>query len=72
MYKCYMETMANQGVRFDWDLGNVPKCQKHGVSIAEIEALFVQGDPQIGDDVQHSLQEQRFTHLATHQTVDQF
>ena len=25
---------------FDWDAGNQTKCQKHGVSIAEIEALF--------------------------------
>jgi uncharacterized DUF497 family protein len=25
---------------FDWDSGNRDKCQKHGVSIAEIEALF--------------------------------
>ena len=25
---------------FDWDEGNRTKCQKHGVSIAEIEALF--------------------------------
>jgi uncharacterized protein len=25
---------------FDWDSGNRKKCQKHGVSIAEIESLF--------------------------------
>ncbi len=25
---------------FDWDAGNRAKCQKHGVSLAEIEALF--------------------------------
>jgi uncharacterized DUF497 family protein len=25
---------------FDWDRGNLEKCQKHGVSLAEIEALF--------------------------------
>jgi len=25
---------------FDWDSGNRDKCQKHGVSIAEIEGLF--------------------------------
>ena len=24
----------------DWDAGNLTKCQKHGVSVAEIEALF--------------------------------
>jgi uncharacterized DUF497 family protein len=26
---------------FDWDSGNRAKCQKHGVSIAEIESLFL-------------------------------
>ncbi|MGI8894923.1 MAG: BrnT family toxin [Casimicrobiaceae bacterium] len=25
---------------FDWDRGNRAKCQEHGVSLAEIEALF--------------------------------
>ncbi len=25
---------------FDWDKGNRAKCQKHGVSIAEVEELF--------------------------------
>jgi uncharacterized DUF497 family protein len=25
---------------FDWDSGNQPKCLGHGVSLAEIEALF--------------------------------
>ena len=25
---------------FDWDSGNLPKCLRHGVSLAEIEALF--------------------------------
>ena len=28
---------------FQWDDGNLAKCQKHGVSIAEIEALFSSG-----------------------------
>jgi uncharacterized protein len=25
---------------FDWDAGNRAECQKHGVSLADIEALF--------------------------------
>lgn len=25
---------------YDWDDGNYQKCQKHGVSIEEIETLF--------------------------------
>ncbi|MGD9537281.1 MAG: BrnT family toxin [Alphaproteobacteria bacterium] len=32
-----METVVSG---FDWDEGNRAKCQKHGVSIPEIEALF--------------------------------
>jgi uncharacterized DUF497 family protein len=43
---------------FDWDAGNVGKCQKHGVSIAEIEALF-QGSVAVYADPDHSLDEQR-------------
>jgi uncharacterized DUF497 family protein len=38
---------------FDWDDGNRSKCQKHGVSMAEIEALFVHG-PCIAPDPKHS------------------
>src|SRR2546422_99466 len=26
---------------FDWDAGNLAKCQSHGVSIAEVESLFL-------------------------------
>lgn len=43
---------------FDWDSANRSKCQKHGVSIAEIEALFM-GDPRIAPDPKHSLDEDR-------------
>jgi uncharacterized protein len=32
--------MAEMLAGFDWDAGNRAKCQKHGVSVAEIEALF--------------------------------
>ena len=31
--------MASVG-GFDWDAGNRDKCRKHGVSLADIEALF--------------------------------
>jgi uncharacterized DUF497 family protein len=34
---------------FDWDRGNSTKCQKHGVSRAEIESLFF-GKPIVGPD----------------------
>jgi uncharacterized DUF497 family protein len=41
---------------FDWDEG---KCSKHGVSIAEIEALLESG-PRIAPDLKHSMVEDRF------------
>ena len=44
---------------FDWDRGNRGKCQKHGVSVAEIESLF-DGTPLVGPDTKNSAQEQRF------------
>ena len=34
---------------FDWDEGNWPKCGKHGVSRAEIEAVFA-AEPFVGPD----------------------
>lgn len=44
---------------FDWDKGNREKCRKHGVSIAEIEAIL-SGDPVIAPDMKHGTQEDRF------------
>jgi uncharacterized DUF497 family protein len=41
---------------FDWDDGNRSKCQKHGVSISEIEALFLRG-PRVAPDPRHSANE---------------
>ncbi len=43
---------------FDWDQGNLEKCQKHGVSLKEIEALF-RGEPGFYADPSHSIYEQR-------------
>jgi uncharacterized DUF497 family protein len=43
---------------FDWDAGNRDKCQKHGVSIAEIEA-FLLANPRIAPDLRHSGHESR-------------
>jgi hypothetical protein len=43
---------------FDWDRGNREKCQKHGVSAAEIEALFA-GELTIFPDEGHSRDEER-------------
>jgi uncharacterized DUF497 family protein len=43
---------------FDWDSGNRAKCQKHGVSIEQIETLFRNG-PRIAPDPKHSKEEDR-------------
>ncbi|MGA2236695.1 MAG: BrnT family toxin [Terriglobales bacterium] len=50
--------MTLQVSGFDWDDGNRTKCQKHGVSIMEIEALFM-GGPRIAPDPKHSADEDR-------------
>ncbi|MGA2370133.1 MAG: BrnT family toxin [Candidatus Korobacteraceae bacterium] len=51
-----MITLRVEG--FDWDDGNRAKCQKHGVSVAEIESLF-RGDLRIAPDPKHSHDEDR-------------
>ena len=45
--------------RLDWDAANLDKCQKHGVSIEEIDAVFA-GDPFTTPDEAHSQDEDRF------------
>lgn len=44
---------------FDWDDGNREKCQKHGLTIAEIEAVL-SGDFNVRPDPQSPAQEPRF------------
>jgi len=49
---------------FDWDEGNARKSfEKHGVSQAEAEQVFV-SEPLISEDVEHSLAEQRYQALG--------
>jgi uncharacterized DUF497 family protein len=43
---------------FDWDEGNRAKCQRHGVSLGEIQALFA-SNPRIAPDPRHSAAEDR-------------
>ena len=43
---------------FDWDDGNRAHCRKHGVSIAEIEALL-RSVPLVAPDVKHAHLEDR-------------
>ncbi|MET3899365.1 uncharacterized DUF497 family protein [Devosia sp. UYZn731] len=44
---------------FDWNVGNLAKCQRHGVSIEDIQSLFARPHV-IAEDVKHSIDEQRF------------
>jgi uncharacterized DUF497 family protein len=48
-----------QVLSFEWDEGNTAKCQKHGVTLAEIEAVF-HHTPMVAPDIAHSQIEQRF------------
>lgn len=45
---------------FDWDAANREKCQEHGVSLAEIEALFHGPVVDVFPDPAHSQREERF------------
>lgn len=51
-------------MRFDWDEGNVSKCQKHGIAISEIETVLG-GDPLILDDP--FVDEPRYRAIGTNQ-----
>jgi uncharacterized protein len=59
-YICHHITMKDRITGFDWDDGNTTKCQKHGVSIAEIEALFASDEFTVFNDDLHSEDEERF------------
>jgi uncharacterized DUF497 family protein len=49
---------------FDWDEGNAGKCQEHGVSLPEIEALF-RRPFSVFPDVGHSRAEERLIAVGT-------
>jgi uncharacterized DUF497 family protein len=49
---------------FDWDRGNREKCQKHGLSIAEIEGVFSQ-PVMVLPDKENPHGEQRFRAIGT-------
>lgn len=46
-------------IQFDWNDGNRTKCQKHGLTIEDIEALL-RSDPLVAPDGKHSATERRF------------
>jgi len=49
---------------FDWDRGNLEKCEGHGLSIAEIEAAFARPIAVVPDPA-HSRSEERFRAVGT-------
>ena len=49
---------------FNWDLGNIEKCQKHGVSMDEVESLFENADLRIEPDISNSKTEERFNAIG--------
>lgn len=48
---------------FEWDAGNLSKCQKHGVSIQALESVFHNGMAVFPDSA-HSQNEERFIGLG--------
>jgi uncharacterized DUF497 family protein len=44
---------------FDWDDANRLKCQRHGVALVDIEAVFADV-PRVVPDIHHSTAEDRF------------
>lgn len=49
---------------FDWDEGNSRKNDKHGVTNAEVEQVFLNEPLIVASDVKHSNQERRFHALG--------
>jgi len=45
---------------FDWDDGNRDKCQKHGLSMSDVEHVLISARNLIVRDVQNSLTEDRY------------
>jgi len=56
--------MQMQGLTgFDWDDGNKKKCQKHGVSLSDLESAFYR-TMRIFPDLAHSQNEKRYIALG--------
>ena len=51
-------------VGFDWDEGNTRKNEKHGVTMAEVEQVFLNAPLLLVDDLKHSQHEPRFRALG--------
>jgi uncharacterized protein len=59
--------MAVHANGFDWDAGNRAKCEKHGLTVADIESLFAR-PLAVFPDAAHSQRERRFRAIG--QTED--
>lgn len=44
---------------FDWDVGNSKKCRGHGLTIEEIESIFI-NEPMVSSNIQHQSNEERY------------
>ncbi len=53
--------------RFDWDVGNLAKCQQHGVTTVEIEHVL-ESDPFLVPDHKHSENEDRSIAVGLNRT----
>ena len=53
----YFDNLVVDG--FDWDEGNLEKCQKHSISVPEIESLFKDDLLKVFFDEKHSDTEER-------------
>ena len=49
---------------FDWDEGNARKSEKHGISKAEVEQVFLNAPLIVAEDQKHSQREPRFHALG--------
>ncbi len=56
--------MSDALAGFDWDEGNRKKCQKHGVTLDEIEAAL-KGPMRVFPDPAHSAVETRYLGIGT-------
>ena len=63
-YICHHSSMDYNFHGFNWDAGNIKKCQKHGVSIEEVESLFESDDLRIEPDIANSMSEERFNAIG--------
>jgi uncharacterized DUF497 family protein len=64
MYNRHYSSRLPGASGFDWDEGNREKCRKHGVSVADIEAMFLR-PLAVFPDPEHSRAEERFKSIGT-------